>query len=43
MWDVDYGDMLSDEELLAFPIDTVEVLVLCSDEEKSVLFSKGLR
>jgi hypothetical protein len=43
VWDVDYGDMLSDEEILAFQMaNTVEVCVLRSDEERNILFSKGL-
>ncbi|KAG1888562.1 hypothetical protein F4604DRAFT_1713457 [Suillus subluteus] len=31
----DYDDVLSDEEILAFQIQTVHVLTVCSDEEES--------
>jgi hypothetical protein len=32
VYDGDYDDVLSDEELLAIQIDTVYVLTMCSDE-----------
>jgi hypothetical protein len=32
VYDGDYDDVLSDEELLAIQIDTVYVLTVCSDE-----------
>lgn len=36
VYDGDYDDVLSDEELLAFQVQTVEVLIVCSDEEDSL-------
>ncbi|KAG2039299.1 hypothetical protein BDR03DRAFT_1090732 [Suillus americanus] len=33
VYDGDYDDVLSDEEILAFQIQTVYVLTVCSDEE----------
>lgn len=35
VYDGDYDDVLSDEELLAFQVQTVYVLTVCSDEEDS--------
>ncbi|KAG1807006.1 uncharacterized protein BJ212DRAFT_1388669 [Suillus subaureus] len=35
VYDGDYDDVLSDEELLAFQIQTVYELTVCSDEEDS--------
>ncbi|KAG1843274.1 hypothetical protein DFJ58DRAFT_804732 [Suillus subalutaceus] len=35
VYDGDYDDILSEEELLAIKIDTIHVLAVCSDEEDS--------
>jgi hypothetical protein len=35
VYDGDYDDILSDEELLAIKIDEIPVLAVCSDEEDS--------
>lgn len=32
MYDGDYDDVLSDEELCAIKIDTIHVLAVCSDD-----------